>query len=630
MRIIFGTTNTIPYGFPDKAIERRYQRYYKPFIKCLYKYPHIKSTLHYSGYLLEWCYKRHREFIDVILELIKRKQIELLGGGMYNPIFPLLPRSDRVHQIEYNNTVIRNIFNKRVHGAWLGLSDWMPSHPSTLYSSGISYTFLDERYFRAAGAFHHTRRYYPHLTEDEGRLITVFPLLSRSIKHWEQGNIRRSIWQLYHRAIFDAGNDGVATIIGNGEHDIAIQFLQYLTRRSSRFDYILPNNYLQQFTARRRIYFQSGHVNSGYLSRIALQRSRASDLLYAKMHYSSLLVKQVHGDKERRQLGRKHIWYGQSQWPYRHTRSEEIDQAASRKSAYQSFIQAEKIARGKDTFISSLILYDFDMDGIEECLYRGRYISSYLQKRGGVLFEIDYLPSPWNWIAAAPVSSKNRLTGSKRHTKSWPPGNAFVDLLFDESATIEDWNRGNLRTIHPLHDRQYEVKQINRKSHAITLNVRCTINKKYPLSIEKEFNFGDSAITVRYRIINLSNSNKIKTVFGSALYCSPGANSDDFETYLYNNSSLPQTYTANSTCHQKVSHVDLIAKKRTSRATLACEQADELWINGEKKGGEVTLIPRWNINLHPNEEWDGTLRLALYKTKNTPKKSHNTGIYTSR
>jgi alpha-mannosidase len=47
--------------------------------------------LHYSGVLLEWLEERHPEFFDQLRELCGRGQVELLGGGYYEPILLSIP-----------------------------------------------------------------------------------------------------------------------------------------------------------------------------------------------------------------------------------------------------------------------------------------------------------------------------------------------------------------------------------------------------------------------------------------------------------------------------------------------------------------------------------------------------------
>ena len=52
----------------------------------------------------------------LINDMVKRKQLELLGGGFYDPILPVIPNSDRSGQIEALTTYLRKHFGKRPRG----------------------------------------------------------------------------------------------------------------------------------------------------------------------------------------------------------------------------------------------------------------------------------------------------------------------------------------------------------------------------------------------------------------------------------------------------------------------------------------------------------------------------------
>ncbi|MCK4817073.1 4-alpha-glucanotransferase, partial [bacterium] len=86
IRLIFGTHNSLPISNDKKLLESVYQKAYKPFISVLNRFPHIPVVLHYSGYLLEWIERKHPEFIMLLTEMVKRKQVEFLTGGFYEPV----------------------------------------------------------------------------------------------------------------------------------------------------------------------------------------------------------------------------------------------------------------------------------------------------------------------------------------------------------------------------------------------------------------------------------------------------------------------------------------------------------------------------------------------------------------
>ncbi|MCK5674456.1 MAG: 4-alpha-glucanotransferase, partial [Spirochaetales bacterium] len=167
IKLSFGTYNSQPVGSTDKQLETVYKNSYRPFLKLLYAYPKIKAALHYSGILLEWFNEKHPEIISLINEMVKRRQIELIGGPFYNPILSIIPNKDRISQIEYLTTYIRKHFGKRPRGCWIPEKIWEPTLSSNIKNSGMEYTFLDEELFRKAG-IEKSKINRVYITEDQG------------------------------------------------------------------------------------------------------------------------------------------------------------------------------------------------------------------------------------------------------------------------------------------------------------------------------------------------------------------------------------------------------------------------------------------------------------------------------
>ncbi len=175
INLIFGTNNAIATGTPEAQLEALYQRAYKPFLATLYAFPDISLTLYYAGVLLEWFQDRHPEIIMLLNEMIRRGQIELLGGTYYVTVLPMIPSIDRTAQIELLTTLIRRRFGKRPRGAWVTELIWEPGMPSSLNRSGIEYIFLKDHHFIEAG-LGENELFEPVTTEDQGKMLLVFPI----------------------------------------------------------------------------------------------------------------------------------------------------------------------------------------------------------------------------------------------------------------------------------------------------------------------------------------------------------------------------------------------------------------------------------------------------------------------
>ncbi len=140
-----------PVGNFDDVMERTYERSYLPFLECLARHPRIRMGLHYSGSLLEWMAEKHPEYLLQIATLAARGQIEIAGGGFYEPILITIPLEDQIEQIRRLSDFIEHHFGKRPTGAWLAERVWEPQLPAALAEAGMEYTLVDDSHFLTAG-----------------------------------------------------------------------------------------------------------------------------------------------------------------------------------------------------------------------------------------------------------------------------------------------------------------------------------------------------------------------------------------------------------------------------------------------------------------------------------------------
>jgi len=162
--------DNFPWVFEDV-----YKKSYEPLIDNIFQFPDIKVTLHFSGNLLEWLLKNKSEFIEQIKLMAKRNQIEIIGGGYYEPIFAIIPYRDKIAQIKKLSDLIKNEFGLEVKGAWLSERVWEPNYPSFLNDAGLKYVILDDNHFRSTGITE-KETFYSYITEDEGKTLRIFPI----------------------------------------------------------------------------------------------------------------------------------------------------------------------------------------------------------------------------------------------------------------------------------------------------------------------------------------------------------------------------------------------------------------------------------------------------------------------
>ncbi len=200
-----------PVGNFDHVIEEAYQKSYAPFVRALYEHPRIRLSLHYSGILLEWLEKRHPEYFQQLRELASRGQIELVGGGYYEPILPMIPDADKIAQVRKLADYLSKQFGSAPRGAWVAERVWEPTLPCPLAKAGVEYVVLDDTHFLAAG-LDACQLHGIFITEEDGfplRLVPSSKALRYAIPFQEPAETLRILREgaNQHDSLFAMGDD---------------------------------------------------------------------------------------------------------------------------------------------------------------------------------------------------------------------------------------------------------------------------------------------------------------------------------------------------------------------------------------------------------------------------------------
>lgn len=158
----------------ESEIEKAYKNAYLPFMETLKGFPGIKVTFHYSGNLLDWLEYRHADYLKTVRSLLRRGQIELIGGGCFEPVMALIPENDRREQLLLNEKVISRLFKIKTRGAWIAERVWEPSLADSLALAGTEYTIIDDHHLLEAGV-KKENIFRPYITQGAQRSIVVFP-----------------------------------------------------------------------------------------------------------------------------------------------------------------------------------------------------------------------------------------------------------------------------------------------------------------------------------------------------------------------------------------------------------------------------------------------------------------------
>jgi 4-alpha-glucanotransferase len=663
--VIIGTHNHLPLGTPPAEAERRYQEALKPLLAILYRYPGFPVTLHYSGILMEWLEEFHPEFLTLLGEMVRRGQVEVLGGGYYDPILPMIPMSDKLGQLEKMTTWLRVHFETRPRGCWIAEQVWEPSLASVLRASGIDYTFVDDVQLRIGGA-PEGELCHPFIAEDQGKIISLLPVSSDLVDRAARGDGEGMIAFLKEMPDGDPRDEGplgacmvdgvsaAASLLGgswleefvrrvqeNGswlEATTPVQLLKdsppwrrvFIPSCTSRemMAWALPEDLRCQYReARRR---EAGNGGGRFLVggqfRQFLDRYPESWLMYAKMMNTHVLVSQVRGDKYKKKAAQNELWKGQSHHAYWHGDARGIYENGQRKAVYKSLIEAEKITRATEIFAPSIISVDYDMDNLQEYLYQGSELNAYIHCLGGALFELDFLPASWNYLDTM-VNREGPATGGG-------PGayqrKAFIDHFFPRDCRLDQFAAGACAEAGDFAAGRYELAELNRALPELLMRRAGTVQAGegggHAVGIEKRFVFRPRSLDVYYRVTNLGET-PLSTCFGMEINISLAARSAENGRLFILEEDRTREIQTDASQVDGVQGLLVRDVRNEVSITLTSALAYRCWsvpvetALAEEPSRPIfqshCFVPQWDLALAPRESWENHMSVGFEKSQGT-------------
>lgn len=229
-----------PVGNFPGTFEHAFERSYSPLVGAL-SASGLKFNLHISGALLDWLFARQRPFIELLHSLVTDGRLEILGGGYYEPILPMIPAGDRHRQLTRLADRVEGLFGRRPWGAWLAERVWEPELAADLARAGYRYTLLDDRHFLDLG----WRREEAHAlfsTEHDGEVLAVFPINEpiRYLIPWEKPE--RTVEYLEGCRPADPERRAVAVVMSDAE-----KMGLWPARRGTTYDLCYRNGWMARF-----------------------------------------------------------------------------------------------------------------------------------------------------------------------------------------------------------------------------------------------------------------------------------------------------------------------------------------------------------------------------------------------
>lgn len=518
LNVILCAFDHLPSGVHEAEFEAHYNTEIKPLTSALDKFPQINVVFHYSGVILHWIERRHPELFMLFEDFLSRKQAELLGGGFYSPVFPLLPQSDKIGQIEMLTTYLRKQFGKRPQGCWLPDMSWDQNLVGALNSCGLSYTFLDEEQFSRLGIKAGAGGIYsPCLTEDQGKLITVFPLavsLGRELLNGKGPEILNELLE----KLPQNENDQVLVIpIGrnfsaekkinnpadSSDNQSEMEYEKLFDKLSNlnpRIRFTTPSKIHKTLRFLGKNYFPvvwpSASGSETHPRQFIINHPEAGGI-YAKMIYVHTLINnQLRGDKTRKRTAMEEHWKAQDSGIFRlgSASSPGLFHSPVRKAAYRSLIEAEKITREKRKFTPSLSVFDFDLDGEGEYIFLDDKINCCIKNRGAGIFELDYLPAAWNYLDTLVFDESSREKVKRC---------SFADWLIPAKTIPDDAGIDGFKDGRFCGNEEFEISEIDRLRRQVIFRLPPKMNLPWgEIEILKTWQQKKNFLSVEYLLKN--------------------------------------------------------------------------------------------------------------------------------
>jgi alpha-amylase len=441
--------NHQPVGNFDKVFADAYESAYRPFLDVLEKFPAIKIGLHVSGPLLDWIEANRPDYLDRLRNAVNRGQIELLGGGYYEPITTALPERDRIGQIRMMRDYLKEKFAVDVGGYWLAERVWEQSLTKSLVDAGVEYTLCDDAHFFHAGLREDELTGY-YCTEDEGRILRIFPISEklrytipfadpeRTIEHlatlatddgrnlllYGDDGEKFGSWPETHKHVYTNGwLERFFKILSDNTHWIKIlkpgEALKRLPPRGRIFlsdcsyremtGWALPQDAQAEFEELHDKFEREGEkgkavlrfLKGGFWRNFRVKYPEANQLYGKMMHVSEKVASMPEGAPET-ENARRELYMGQCNCPYWHGVFGGLYLPHLRYAVYKHLINAEKIAdkaAAQKTSLPRLTRTDYDYDGQDEIIVQTGALNCYLKpSQGGQMVELDVVDKCMNLL----------------------------------------------------------------------------------------------------------------------------------------------------------------------------------------------------------------------------------------
>jgi alpha-amylase len=525
---LFGIHNHQPVGNFDFVFKEAYDKCYFPFLSILKSFPKIKCSIHNSGPLYDWMADKGSEYLDILKKLVKSGQVEIISGGYYEPILPLISDNDKKGQVRFMNEFIKKEFKTRAGGMWLAERVWEPYLARVINSCGLKFTFLDDTHFRYAGC--NDKEFFGYYTtEDGGKPIFIFPI-SKTLRY-------KIPFSQPHEAIdilnsFRKNGDVLVTLFDDGEKfglwphtyewvyekEWLKQFFTLLQEQPF-IETINPSGAIEKFRTKGIVYLPtasyeemgewvlepknffvyeelnnflkennkfdgySDFVRGGFFRNFYKKYSRLNYMHKKMLYLSEKINKQTVPGKDKEIFD--NLWQAQTNCGYWHGIFGGFYLGHIRASVYEKLIQAENLFDKKfDKRQVSVENADFDLDGAQEIILKNKKIICCFSSKGGALVELSLRDKAFNLLNTITRQEESYHAKIKAKVNSGNKVGTIHDIVtqkddnLDKFLTYDQYER--LCLVDHLLDKNLTIGKFNAQEGIRTLS-----DKFYNYSIEE-------------------------------------------------------------------------------------------------------------------------------------------------
>lgn len=463
MSYIVGCYSQIPHGSPKKVYERALEDSLKPFLTEVYNRDKAYLQLYMTGSMIEWLDNNHKEVDMLIKDLVKCDKLELLTGSYYQAILPLVPQSDRVAQIEKATTTISRKYKMLAKTFWCYGEIWDPSLISSLKLSKIENVIVSSESLNIKTGFDK-----PFRMMEMGKTIGIIPpdsTISKAIMNYSQSNIDfDELYSIIEKTNTDGKNHlamiNLNQLLQGGITQLEIKklidllFDDNLANLECLWDQSkpLPVHYLD-----KGWYGFDSLLNSDESIQEVLSKDYGLSYLYNRLLGLNEVARHYKKDRDVKKRISKLIPKIHCGAPYLCDSNASLIRGEIRANLWTYLIKIEKILNSLDSF-SYPYVSDFDNDGLEEVMSRGKTINAVIDSKGGSFLELKYYPAECNFADAivpkGPFFKKEKLVIPGKKLKVLNDILLDCDYNMSEYRMIDNKISENTYTLEPL-DKKY-------------------------------------------------------------------------------------------------------------------------------------------------------------------------------